>query len=89
MSDEPTTEQMLSGLEAMYFVWFSNGPEGMSTEGQHKEIYDAIRRRIERKVNREWIRKWTNFITKSSKSYMQSEYIVRTMLKELGLEVGE
>jgi hypothetical protein len=36
-------EEKLRALDAMYFEWFSNGPENMPSEGRHKEIYLAIR----------------------------------------------
>jgi len=62
MPDEPTMEEMLRALDAMYFEWFSNGPESMPIEGKHKEIYQAIRRRIERKVSREWVEQYLNAI---------------------------
>ena len=42
------------------------------------------------KVSKEFLRKWTGFIFKANtKSMMQSEYIVREILKELGLEMEE
>jgi len=85
MPDEPTMEEMLQALEAMYFEWFSNGPKSMPIEGKHKEIYQAIRARIECKVSRERLKEiaktmdrhdWTDILWK-----------LTTMLKELGYEV--
>jgi len=97
MPDEPTMEEMLQALEAMYFEWFSNGPKSMPIEGKHKEIYQAIRRRIERKVSREWVEKWAKKLNPYSEASLTSEKVIAwnetyaidvvAMLKELGYEV--
>ena len=81
MPDEPTMEEMLQALEAMYFEWFSNGPKSMPIEGKHKEIYQAIRRRIERKVSREWVEQYLNAIKYCGRDGLMAG------LKELGYEV--
>jgi len=82
MPDEPTMEQMKDLL-----IWASLGVKRGGFIQAQSETFQAIRRRIERKVSREQIGRWARIIDNDPHRFTFENLIA--MLKELGREVGE
>ena len=89
MPDEPTMEQMKDLL-----IWASLGVKRGGFIQAQSETFQAIRRRIERKVSREWVEKWAAVFNDkyqygTFKMEWEPKSVIRNMLKELGEEVEE
>ena len=90
---EPTIEELLSFFNGLISGCLANKnlKDESYCDSPCREYIQAIRRRIERKVSREWVEKWAkNF------PYMKGKDIkidvlenLIAMLKELGYEVEE
>jgi hypothetical protein len=86
---EPTTKEMISAIEAHL-------PEyapicGMTCPG--RRMKDAIIRRIERKVSREWVEREAEYLIANEEGHPEVLALrmkdILAMLKELGYEVTE
>ena len=95
MPDEPTTEEMISSIE-FYIQEYTPISPGMICPG--RRMKDAIIRRIERKVSREWVTEKTRGVSVHIRDVggtaadplhlnLDGHIWLLSMLKELGYEV--